>query len=94
MRNLCNLCEYSVDCPYKEMKHIVKDEGNLLKVYSGIGNVDECKTKCDRLDRCQSFGYCPRAKECYMSDKTVTKSSEQTSRTDCFTVYKACGEGN
>ena len=92
MRNLCNLCEYSVDCPYIQLKHVVKDEGKQLKVYSGIGNFGECKTKCDKLDGCQSFGYCPVSKECYMSDKTVTKSSEQTSRTDCRTFYKACGE--
>ena len=77
------------------------DPGKLLQKYVGGNTLEDCKKKCDQLDGCESFGYCPNQEggSCWMRDKSVCMKCEQKERTDdCFTVYKvslaACPEGN
>ena len=72
------------------------DPGKLLQKYVGGNTLEDCKKKCDQLDGCESFGYCPNQEggSCWIRDKRVVLQKERTD--DCFTVFKpaVCPEGN
>ena len=80
---------------YERLASVAKDEGNLIEVFPvleepGDKSWKDCPKRCDEVEGCNSFGYCPSDGRCYLTDKCITKDEPIRFNEDCFTSYKPC----
>ena len=77
---------------YERLASVAKDEGVEIEVFGERGEKSwkDCPEKCDEVEGCHSFGYCPSDRRCYLYDKCITKDEPIRTNEDCFTSYKPC----
>ena len=81
---------------YERLASVAKYEGKEIEVFpplqvlEGDKSWKDCPKRCDEVDGCNSFGYCPSDGRCYLYDKCITKDEPIRFNEDCFTSYKPC----
>ena len=92
---LCILIIIVLGCYWRILDFIVEDEGNPIGSQIESSTLVECQKICDDKvnEGCQSFGYCPDhlGGSCFLYDKNLIGTEPLTSRTDCYTNYRECG---
>ena len=74
---------------WRNLGRVVKDEGNVVQLHSGQRQQHNCEVLCDKNSKCNSFGYCPGAAECWLFDKVLYGTEPLTTRTECTTSFRS-----